>query len=103
MTIREALLAELDELSVKDATIEKVLADHGLVAAAEYTPAEHEKNIDLCAVDVFKKILIKPDLTEGGYSERWDRKALLDAIKAIYTKWAIPDPTVPKLRAVYKA
>ncbi|HZF64198.1 MAG TPA: DUF6706 family protein [Chitinophagaceae bacterium] len=91
MTILEALMAELDEASVGTNTLEKVLATHNLPAASTYSPVDHDKAIDMCVIDILKKILSRASISEGGYSVKYDPGAIQARIADLYKKHAIED------------
>ena len=74
MTNKEALIAVL-RVSVPDNTLEKALLDQGVTGASTYSAASAQI-IDLCAIDVLVGLLSEPDVSEGGYSIRYDRKAV---------------------------
>ncbi len=74
MTNKEALIAVL-RVSVPDNTLEKALADQEVTAAGTYAKA-NAKSIDLCAIDVLTGLLSEPDISEGGYSIKYERDAV---------------------------
>lgn len=78
MTNKEALIAVL-RVSVPDNTLEKALLDQGVTGASTYS-ATNAQSIDLCAIDVLAGLLAEPDVSEGGYSIRYDRKAVTDLL-----------------------
>lgn len=70
MTLQEALIAELDDIQVKDATIEKTLLDRALTAGDTYDATdEQKKGIDLCMIDILYRLYTRADVQEGGYSK----------------------------------
>lgn len=74
MTNKEALIAAVS-FSVPDNMLEKALLDRTLTGASTYTSANAEK-VDMCVIDLLQRVLSEPDVTEGGYSIRFDRKAV---------------------------
>lgn len=90
----------MDEINVSETTLAKIIEDHSLLAAGTYSAAEHRKLIDLCLIDVYRKLLSRPDVSEGGYSVRWTKEGLQAAIKGLYDKWGLSDPAIPKIRSV---
>lgn len=74
MTNKEALVATL-QASVPDNALEKALADRGIVSAAIYG-ATQTAGIDGAAMDLLSGLLSAPDVSEGGYSVRFDRTAI---------------------------
>lgn len=82
MTNKNALLAVV-QVAVEDDVIEKALLDQSLNLGSTYTTT-NAKAIDLAAIDVLDGILSRPDISEGGFSVRYDRTAIqkrLDALK----------------------
>ncbi|GAA4328545.1 DUF6706 family protein [Flaviaesturariibacter amylovorans] len=69
MTIQEAFVAELDEVAVPAATIQKTLLDRGLNGATTYAPEEYAKDVDLCVIDCLYRMYTRPDVKEGDYSK----------------------------------
>jgi hypothetical protein len=70
MTLKEALIAELDEVAVSDATIEKTLLDRSLTGTETYTATDDQKKgIDLCMIDILYRLLTRADIKEGSYSK----------------------------------
>lgn len=70
MTLKEAFIAELDEIAVSDATVDKTIIDQGLTAADTYEGTEaQKKSIDLCMIDVLYRLYTRSDVQEGGFSK----------------------------------
>lgn len=78
MTNKEALLAVI-RFSIPDNSAEKALVDNDVDGTANYSK-DAEKSIDLCAVDALQGLLSEPDVSEGGYSVKYDRKAVQDRL-----------------------
>jgi len=57
-----------------------MLANAGLVAADTYT-SFHNVIIKTAFVSIIPELLLRPDITEGGYSEKYDK----GAIKTFYS------------------
>lgn len=74
MTNKEALVAAL-QVSVDDNTLEKALLDNDITGSAVYDKTK-AADIDLCAINVLQSILATADVSEGGYSVRYDRTAI---------------------------
>lgn len=74
MTNKEALIAVL-RVNVPDNTLEKAMLDQ-VVTGNETYSAANAKSIDLCAIDVLAGLLAEPDISEGGYSIKYDRSAI---------------------------
>jgi hypothetical protein len=71
MTLKEALIAELDEISVSDTTVDKTLIDRGVTDSdGEYTATDiQKKTIDLCMVDILYRLYTRADISEGSFSK----------------------------------
>lgn len=74
MTNKEALIASVP-FSVPDLMLDKTLLDHEITGATTYAAANAE-SIDMCVVDLLQWVLSQSDVTEGGYSIKFDRKAV---------------------------
>lgn len=92
MTIKEALISELDEIDISDDSINKALAKQSLVGTDTYINSLHEKGVDFAYAAILTKVLSRPSVTEGGYSIRWSAEALKIAISGIYSKWNVVNP-----------
>jgi hypothetical protein len=68
MTLKEAFIAELDEVSVSDATIDKTLIDHGLSGTDSYSISLKEK-VDRCVIDCLFRLYTRPDVKEGDFAK----------------------------------
>lgn len=70
MTIQAAFIAELDEVSVSESTVEKTLLDRGLDGTALYTASEDQKKaIDLCVIDALYRLYNRADIREGDFQK----------------------------------
>jgi hypothetical protein len=75
MTIKEALIAELQIPGVDDALISKVLADADLSEDALYTGAMAVK-VRSAAIEALLSVWTIANISEGGYSISYDRNAI---------------------------
>lgn len=99
MTNAEAVIA-VAGVSVDALLIEKALIDLNMTSTGWYDVLDG-KTIDLAAIEVLKGIIAMADITEGGYSIKYDRSAILKRITALGIKNGIAEYlTVPKVRAV---
>ena len=103
MTVSQFLTAKLSTLSIaiEAAEAAALLAEQGLSDTAEYG-AGNAQAVKLAIATLLPTMLMKPDVSEGGYSEKWDK----EAIKLYYSilcrelgienviEAAIPVPTV---------
>ncbi len=74
MTKKEALSAVL-QVTVPDNTLEKALLDQDITGADAYT-ADDATEIDLAAIAVLEGLLSVADVSEGGFSIKYDRKSI---------------------------
>jgi hypothetical protein len=84
MTKKAALTASV-LVDVPDDSIEKVLIDKGITGTDNYT-ADDAKDVDLMAIDVLTSLLSIADVSEGGYSVRYDRKSIMDRLNFLNAK-----------------
>lgn len=99
MTNREAVLA-VAGTSVSDNSIDKALTDIGLTPSGYYTLTNASK-IDLATIEVLKSIIATADISEGGYSIKYDRSAILKRITELGIKNGLPEYTArPTVRSV---
>ncbi|HEY4207985.1 MAG TPA: DUF6706 family protein [Puia sp.] len=75
MTNKEALIACLQVVTMPDNALVKALIDRSVVGTVDYTAAS-ASGIDLATIDLLQGLLSNPDITEGGYSIRFDRTAV---------------------------
>jgi hypothetical protein len=95
MTKKEALIAAL-QISVEDATLEKALIDNDVIGSETYTKS-NATTIDLCAIEVLQGILSIPDVTEGGYSVKYDRAAVQARLTYLSIKNGVDNPSIPRI------
>lgn len=88
MTNKEALVAVV-QVSVDDNVLEKALLDQSVTSSGTYTSA-NSSSIDLAAIDVLQGLLSRANVSEGGFSESFDRGAIERRIKALCIKNDIP-------------
>lgn len=70
MTIKEALIAELDETEVSDGTLTKTIIDQGVNPGSEYSATDEQKKIiDLCVIACLYRLYTRNDISEGGFSK----------------------------------
>jgi hypothetical protein len=84
MTNKEALTAVIG-FTVSDSLLEKALADSNLQGATVYS-RDNGPAIDSMAVDVLFAAWSTPDVSEGGYSVKFDRNAMQKKIEALAGK-----------------
>lgn len=78
MTLRQAIQmaiqVEADDLLLEKALLD-VQEDGGVDLEASYSK-QHADLVDLAAIEAIKALLSIPDITEGGYSVKYDRKTM---------------------------
>lgn len=89
MTNKEALAATL-QTSVPDLSLEKALADRDIDSADDYESANLEL-IDRSAIDLLWGLLSAPDISEGGYSIRYDRNTVKSRLLFLAGKYNVTD------------
>jgi hypothetical protein len=95
MTNKEALIAAL-QISVEDATLIKALIDLDVDGSETYSKV-NATAIDKCAIEVLQGILSMPDVSEGGYSVKYDRKAVESRLSFLSQKTGVADPLKPTI------
>lgn len=78
MTNKEALIAVL-RVDLPDNSLEKSMMDQGVTPGDGYT-TDNAKAIDLCAVDLLAGLLSQPDVSEGGFSLKYDRASIKERL-----------------------
>ena len=81
MTNKEALIANVG-FSVPDNMLEKALTDNDITGSDAYTKDDAE-SIDLATIPVLKLVLSMPDVSEGGYSIRFDRASVEKRLESL--------------------
>ena len=96
-TIQEYIQAKLIRyrIALSDVEISALIIDQGLNPIDEYT-LENSTSAKTVIVRVVPELLLRPDITEGGYSEKWDR----DGILAYYSLLCKEIGLVDELNAV---
>jgi hypothetical protein len=99
VTKKEALIATC-QASVPDGSLELALINKGLTGTDAYSAAD-QPAIELCAIDVLNGLLAQPDVTEGGYSVRFDRASVQKRVLFLAQRnnvTAVTDAVTPKVR-----
>ena len=83
MTVKEALLAEVDQFSPSELMIEKALLDCGLTGTETYST-----NVDLSKAEllVLKKVWYIQSESQGGVHLSFDKESLKARIKELANK-----------------
>lgn len=85
MIVKEALVAVIG-IPVDENLVEVAIIDQGLLGNQEYTKS-HAPFVGKAAVDVLLSIWSQPDVTEGGYSVKYDRNAVKDRLVFLARKY----------------
>src|SRR5690349_10546649 len=102
MTIKEALVAELEPLTVSEKKLEKALGD--LDGSATYVESEHEEAVDLCYAGLLGKMVAIAEEKEDDASIKFSTE-YGPIVAALYRKWKkanpfeiiLPKPTVKQI------
>lgn len=89
MTIKEALISEVP-FSVSENMLEKAMIDNEVTGSDTYSSSSKE-SIDYCVMDILKRVLSEADVTEGGYSIKFDRSAIEKRLKYLAAQYQITD------------
>lgn len=89
MTNKEALVATL-QTSVPDNSLEKALADRSITSSGTYGSTQ-TAGVEQAAMDLLWGIVTQPDVSEGGYSVRYDRKSILARLTFLANKYGNTD------------
>jgi hypothetical protein len=96
MTNKEALIAAL-QLTVDDMALEKALIDQQVTGSETYQ-RDNATAIDQCAIEVLQGILSAPDVSEGGYSVKYDRGAVQQRLSYLLDKNGLSNSLTPKVK-----
>ncbi|GAO43792.1 DUF6706 family protein [Flavihumibacter petaseus] len=91
MTVKEALIAEI-AMSVDDMLVDKTLVDHGVYENRTYTK-ELSETIGKASIDILLSIWTMPDVSEGGYSVKYNRDAVKSRLLFLAGKYGRTDIT----------
>jgi hypothetical protein len=97
MTNKEALIAVV-QVSVDDNVLEKALLDQNLELDDEYDSGL-ATTINKAAIDVLEGLLSRPNVTEGGFSETFDRGAIQARLTVLYNKVGVTQSTTPVVKS----
>ena len=96
-TIRETISDTLARYNIElsEAEIDSKLIEQGLVPTDPFT-AEASRPVKLAIVGVIPELLLMPDVTEGGYSVKYDKGALMRYYALLCSELGIPDKINPQ-------
>lgn len=96
MTNKEALVAVV-QVSVDDNVLEKALLDQNIKSDYDYKVA-NSSSISKAAIDILEGLLSRADVSEGAFSEKFDRSAIQARLTVLYKKAGITQASTPVLR-----
>jgi hypothetical protein len=96
MTNKEALIAVI-QVSVDDNSLIKALLDQGISDSSDYTSSESTQ-INKAAIDVLEGLLSRPNISDGGFSETFDRGAVQARLTALYKKVGLTLTSTPVVK-----
>ena len=96
-TIREFIQAKLSRYNIDltEAELDAAITDQGLVSSDQYTSSASTSSLKVIA-SVIPELLLAPDITEGGYSIKFDRAAVTAYYKLLCAQLGIDDRLNPQ-------
>ena len=94
MTVSEYIVSEFSEFGVKlsDNTLNALLIDNGIDSNTEYDPTIAKKVI----AGYIPKLLLKPQMSEGDFSIKYDRDSIISYYNVICGELGIENKLNPK-------
>jgi hypothetical protein len=91
-TIQDFVVAKLERYNIEltPVELEVMLTDANLVATDTYTSG-HLVQIKTAFVSIIPELLLRPDITEGGYSEKYDKAAIRTFYSMLCREIGVPD------------
>lgn len=84
MTNKEALVAVI-RVNIPETSLEKSMLDRDIIPGDGYTK-DNAEAIDLCAIELLAGLLAEPDVSEGGFSVKYDRSAVKERLLMLAKK-----------------
>ena len=101
-TIREFIQAKLSRYNIDltDTELDAAIVDQGLVPTDQYASSVSKSTLKVVA-SVIPELLLAPDITEGGYSIKYDKTAVLAYYNLLCSQLGIPNAlnSQPKIRS----
>lgn len=96
-TIREYIQAKLERYNIDlpEAELDALLIDSDLVGTDPYSTAA-AKPIKLAIVKCIPELLLQPDITEGGYSRKLDKDAVIAFYSLLCKELGVENQLTPK-------
>ena len=99
MINKAALVAVVQVSGIPDDSLVKALLDAGIIDTDQYT-SDLSDDIDLVAIEVLQGLLSQPDISEGGYSIRYDRAAISKRLEFLASKQEVDITGGPTVRGI---
>lgn len=95
-TIQEFIVAKLTRYNIELSDIElaAALTEQGLIASDEYSAAA-ARPLKLVIVALIPELLLMPDVTEGGYANKWDKVGIKAYYSLLCKELGIKDELAP--------
>lgn len=96
-TIREYIQAKLDRYNIElsEAEIDAILAYNDLVGPDTYSSSA-SRAVKLAIVKCIPELLLQPDITEGGFSRKFDKAAVIAYYSMLCKELGVEDQLTPK-------
>lgn len=96
-TILEYIQAKLERYNIEltEAEIDAILADNELVGTDNYSSTVSTP-IKLAIVKCIPELLLQPDITEGGFSRKFDKAAIISYYSMLCKELGVEDQLSPK-------
>ena len=91
MTIKEALIAELEPITISDAKMNKALQAQQLDGETTYIAADHERGVDLAYAGLLLTKVMVSEVREDDVSIKFTT-TYGPIVSWLYKKWGLPDP-----------
>ncbi|MCF2498397.1 DUF6706 family protein [Dyadobacter chenhuakuii] len=96
-TIREFIQAKLSRYNIDltEAELDAAIIDQGLTPADQYASSASKSTLKVIA-SVIPELLLAPDITEGGYSIKYDKGAVTSYYRLLCAQLGIDDNLNPQ-------
>ena len=96
-TIREYIKSKLERYNIEltEAELDALLADNDLVGPDTYSSSA-SRAVKLAIVKCIPELLVQPDITEGGFSRKFDKAAIISYYSMLCKELGVEDQLSPK-------